>query len=204
MDRIVTCKFRWANKKVVRFKHGPMRQRSLAYWRDRGGNYINETDFATFAQEALLAAGRRTEAFNQHALLANQRNSNLSTFRALHKKYPEIDPQKLLAYLIETSSDRPGKWFATAKTLGQLDVAQQLIWQSPCDPQTLTRAARDFAAKDSSFAMQCARGALHWISEGYGYEITGIDVRTAWQLAMSTSVAVGQTDETVFRSLMWF
>jgi len=75
-------------------------------------------------------------------------------------------------------------------------VAEQLIWQSPCDPHTLIRAARDFAAKEPLFAMKCARGALHWISTGYGYEITGIDVRSAWQLAISTSESTGQATET--------
>lgn len=167
----------------------------LAYWREKGGNYVHETDFATFAEEALIAAGRRAEAFNRYALLANRANSNISMFRALHKKYPEIEPNKLLSYLIDIS-ESPGKWFATAKTLGQLEVAEQLIWKSPCDPHTLIRAARDFASKRPPFAMQCARGALHWISTGYGYEITGLDVRTAWDLAISTSETVGQTAET--------
>lgn len=168
----------------------------LAYWREKGGAYVHLIDFARFAEDALLAAGRREEAFNRYALIANQANSNISTFRAIHKKYPEIEPKKLLSYLIETSGS-PGKWFATAKTLGQLEVAEALIWQSPCDPHTLIRAARDFASKKPLFAMQCARGALHWISAGHGYEITGLDVRTAWQLAMSTSEATGQVAETV-------
>jgi len=168
----------------------------IAYWRGQGGKYIHETEFAKFAEEALLAAGRRAEAFDQYALLANRGNSNLSTFRALHKKYPEIEPNKLLFHLIGESPGSSGKWFATAKTLGQLDVAEQLIWQSPCDPHTLIRAARDFAAKEPLFAMKCARGALHWISTGYGYEITGIDVRSAWQLAISTSESTGQATET--------
>ena len=180
----------------------------LAYWRKLGDKYLPETEFAKFAEETLLVAGRRTEAFNQYALLANQANSNVSTFRALHKKYPEIEPQQLLSHLIEASGS-PGKWFATAKTLGQLEVAEKLIWQSPCDPHTLIRAARDFASKDPLFALQCARGALHWISAGYGYEVTGFDVRTAWQFATSTSLATGQTAETaafvdrVTESLPW-
>lgn len=169
---------------------------ALAYWRKLGGNYIHETEFAKFAEETLLAAGRRTEAFDQYALLANRGNSNLSTFRAIHKKYPEIEPQKLLSLLIDTSPESPGKWFATAKTLGQLELAEQLIWKSPCDPHTLIRAARDFATKQPFFAMQCARGALHWISTGYGYEITGLDVSRAWQLAISTSDVTGQATET--------
>lgn len=168
----------------------------LAYWRKLGGNYIQETKFAKFAEEALLAVGRRSEAFDRYALLANRGNSNLSTFRAIHKKYPEIDPQKLLSLLIDTSPESPGKWFATAKTIGQLEVAEQLIWQSPCDPHTLIRAARDFETKQPLFAMQCARGALHWISTGLGYEITGLDVRTAWQFAISTSDSTGQATET--------
>ena len=98
--------------------------------------------------------------------------------------------------MIDTSPESPGKWFATAKTIGQLEVAEQLIWQSPCDPHTLIRAARDFETKQPLFAMQCARGALHWISTGLGYEITGLDVRTAWQFAISTSDSTGQATET--------
>lgn len=167
----------------------------LAYWRKLGGNYIHETEFAKFAEEALMAAGRRAEAFDQYALLANRTNSNISTFRAIHKKYPEVEPNKLLSYLIAAAGS-PGKWFATAKTLGQFEVAEKLIWQSPCDPHTLTRAARDFETKQPLFALQCARGALHWISTGYGYEITGLDVNKAWQLALSISEVTGQTGET--------
>ena len=167
----------------------------LAYWRKLGGKYIHETEFAEFAEEALLAAGRRAEAFDQYALEANRANSNIATFRAIHKKYPEIEANKLLSYLIAAGGS-PGKWFATAKTLGQFEVAQQLIWQSPCDPHTLIRAARDFETKQPLFALQCARGALHWISTGHGYEITGLDVRTAWQLAVSISEATNQTGET--------
>lgn len=168
----------------------------ITYLRDGAGAYIDPTDFAKFAEQSLLAVGRRAEAFNQYALLANRANSHVATFRTLHKKYPEIEPERLLSHLIQNSPESPGKWFATAKTLGQLELAERLIWESPCDPHTLIRAARDFAAKHPAFAMQCARGALHWISTGYGYEITGIDVNTAWKLAVSTSEAVGQRAET--------
>ncbi len=183
---------KWGAKAMI--ARGQIDQ-ALAYWRECGDKYISQTEFAQFAEEALLAAGRRQEAFDQYALDANWANSHLSTFRAIRKKYPEVEPEKLLAYLIEAAGP-PGKWFATAKTLGLLEVAEKLIWQSPCDPHTLIRAARDFETKRPVFALQCARGALHWMSNGYGYEITGLDVHMAWQLAVSTSEATGQTGET--------
>jgi hypothetical protein len=59
---------------------------AIAYLRERAGSTTSETSIARFAEEELLKTGRRAEAFNQYALLANQANSNLSTFRALKKK----------------------------------------------------------------------------------------------------------------------
>lgn len=52
------------------------------------GSTTSETSIAPFAEEELLKADRRAEAFNQYALLADQANTPLATFRALSKKYP--------------------------------------------------------------------------------------------------------------------
>ena len=57
------------------------------------------------------------------------------------KKYPEIDADRLLTDLIATTPGEEGKWFATAKTLKRFDLAMQLAWKSPCDPNSLIRAA---------------------------------------------------------------
>ncbi len=160
---------------------------AIAYVRDRAGSTTSLETIARFAEAELLKAGRRAEAFDQYALLANQANSNLSTFRALAKKYPELAPDKLLDHLIGSTPGEPGKWFATAKTLKQFDRATQLAWASPCDPKTLTRAARDHLVKQPEFAMQCALAALHWMSMGHGYELTGFDAHEAHRLAIEAA-----------------
>lgn len=157
---------------------------AIGYVRERAGSTTSLETIARFAEEALLNAGRRAEAFDQYALLANQANSNLSTFRALAKKYPELAPNKLLDHLIGSTPGEPGRWFATAKTLKQFDRATQLAWASPCDPKTLTRAARDHLQQQPAFAMQCALAALHWMSMGHGYELTGFDAHEAHRLAI--------------------
>lgn len=168
---------------------------AIAYVRDRAGSTTSEETIARFAEDALLGAGRRAEAFDRYALLANQGNSNLSTFRALAKKYPELAPDKLLQHLVASTPGEPGKWFATAKTLKLFDKASALAWASPCDPKTLIRAARDHLASRPGFAMQCALAALHWMSLGHGYELTGLDVLQAHRLATEAAGTAQQTDQ---------
>ena len=168
---------------------------AIAYVRERAGSSTSLETIARFAEEALLQAGRRAEAFDQYALLANQANSNLSTFRALAKKYPELAPDKLLGHLIASTPGEPGKWFATAKTLKLFDRATQLAWASPCDPKTLTRAARDHLTKQPGFAMQAALAALHWMSMGHGYELTGLDAHEAHRLAIEAAAESQQTEQ---------
>jgi len=165
---------------------------AIAYVRERAGSTTSLETIAHFAEETLLKAGRRAEAFDKFALLANQANSNLSTFRALAKKYPELPPDKLLSHLIASTPGEPGKWFATAKTLKLFDRATQLGWASPCDPKTLTRAARDHLVKQPDFAMQCALAALHWMSMGHGYELTGFDAHEAYRLAIEAAANAEQ------------
>ena len=167
---------------------------AIAYARQHAGSTTSLETIARFAEEALLKANRRAEAFDQFALLANQANSNLSTFRALSKKYPELAPDKLLGHLIASTPGEPGKWFATAKTLKLFDRATQLAWASPCDPKTLTRAARDHLTKQPGFAMQAALAALHWMSMGHGYELTGLDVHEAHRLAIEGATNAQQTE----------
>jgi hypothetical protein len=43
---------------------------------------------------------------------------------------------------------KPVAWLAAAKAAGLYDEAIALARSSPCAPQTLTRAARDFAEKE--------------------------------------------------------
>ena len=167
---------------------------AIAYVRERARSTTSLEPIARFAEDTLLQAGRRAEAFDQYALLANQANSNLSTFRALAKKYPELAPEKLLEHLVAATPGEPGKWFATAKTLKLFDRATALAWASPCDPKTLTRAARDHLVKQPDFALQAALAALHWMSLGHGYELTGFDVMEAHRLASEAGRSTGHMD----------
>ena len=172
---------------------------AIAYVRECAGSTTSLETIARFAEEQLLKAGRRAEAFDQYALLANRANSNLSTFRALAKKYPELAPDRLLGHLIASTPSEPGKWFASAKTLGLFDRAVALAWASPCDPRTLTRAARDHLAKRPAFSMQAALAALHWMSMGHGHELTGLDVLEAHRIAMEAAQATQNSEQAQVR-----
>jgi hypothetical protein len=168
---------------------------AIAYARLRSGSASHEETIARFAEEELLKVGRRAEAFNQYALLANQANTHLSTFRVLTKKYPELAKDKLLDYLVASTPGEPGKWFATAKTLKLFDQATRLAWASPCDPKTLNRAARDHLKTQPAFALQCALAALHWMSMGHGYELTGLDVQEAYRMAIEAATVTEQNEQ---------
>jgi hypothetical protein len=167
---------------------------AIVYLRERAGSTTSETSIARFAEEELLKAGRRAEAFNQYALLANQTNTHIATFRALATKYPELGKDKLLNHLIASTPGEPGKWFATAKTLKLFDQATRLAWASPCEPRTLNRAARDHLKTQPDFAMQCALASLHWMSMGNGYELTGMDVQDAYRMAIE-GASIAQQNE---------
>ena len=52
--------------------------------------------------------------------------------------------------------------------------------RSPCEPSTLARAARDFAEKQTAFAVGAGLLSLQWLVAGYGYEVTSPDVRAAY------------------------
>ena len=168
---------------------------AIAYLRERAGSTTSETSIARFAEEELLKAGRRAEAFNQYALLANQANTQIATYRALAKKYPELAKDKLLDHLIASTPGEPGKWFATAKTLKLFEQATHLAWASPCDPKTLNRAARDHLKTQPDFAMQCALASLHWMSLGHGYELTGMDVQDAYRIAIEAAAATQRAQQ---------
>jgi len=163
---------------------------AIAYMAGRGSHDAPQAALAEFAEEALLKAGRRTEAYARYAIGANQANSKLATYRAIAKKYPEIAPDQLLSDLIQSMPGDEGKWFATAKSLKRFELATALAWLSPCDPKTLTRAARDHLASQPTFATEVALAALHWISLGHGYDLTAMDAREAYRFALDAAQSV--------------
>ena len=156
---------------------------------------------AQACEAILLSSGLLDEAYRRYAVEANQGATNLATFRAIAKKYPNKQPEVILRDLIASTPGAEGKWFAAAKDAGLFAVAAELATRSPTDPRTLTRAARDFAVKQPDFALAAGLAALHWISLGHGYDITGADVLDAYlavtQAAAGAGVPVQRVNEQI-------
>jgi hypothetical protein len=145
---------------------------------------------------ALRAVGRFEEAYERYALRTHESNTNLGIFRSLAKDYPGIDRGRILRDLISYSPlGDEGKWFATAKELGEFEVALKLVESSPCQPTTLTRAAADYVDKNPEFALGAALAALRWLCEGYGYEISSLDVLAAYRAAIEAAMRLGREAE---------
>ncbi len=146
-------------------------------------------------EEILISSGLHDEAYRRYGLRAAQGNSYLARFRAVAKRYPMKDASAILADLIAMSPGEEGKWFATAKELEHYDLALDLANRSPCDPKTLTRAARDYLDSAQEFALGSALTALRWLSEGWGYEVTHVDVMEAYDRAMDAAIRLNRADD---------
>ena len=109
--------------------------------------------------------------------------------------YPHKLPGDILADLVETTPGNEGKWFAAAKNAQLYDEAIALATRTPCDPKTLTRAARDHAEKEPSFAIEAGLLALRWLVEGCGFDITGVDVWAAYGATIKAAEQKGRVAE---------
>jgi hypothetical protein len=69
-------------------------------------------------------------------------------------------PAVVLADLVRHTPGDEGKWFAAAKDAKLFAEAVALANATPCDPKTLTRAARDFARTNPAFAAEAGLAAL--------------------------------------------
>ncbi len=168
---------------------------AIAYAEALRGPHTNPIAIAAACEAVLLAAGRVDDAYQRYALEATRGTSYLATYRALARKYPHKGSEELLGGLVATTPGDEGKWFAAAKEVGLLDDAIRLANRAPCDPKTLTRAARDFADRHPVFAVEAGVAALRSLVEGYGYEITGADVWTAYANTMKAAETVGRAGE---------
>lgn len=162
---------------------------------------LNEPDFmiSEACEEILLASGMAEEAYLRYAIEANQKTTYLATFRTIVKKYADKKPADILGDLVDSTPGNEGKWFAAAKSAGLYDEAIDQANRTPCDPRTLTRAARDMAETEPRFAVEAGVAALRWLVAGYGYDITGSDVRTAYDCTMKAAENAGCKSETFER-----
>ncbi len=172
---------------------------ALRYAEASRDNYTSPIAIAQACEEILLESGMNEEAYSRYAIEANQKTTYLATFRAIIKKYPNKNSGAVLSDLVASSNGNEGKWFAAAKSAGLYHEAVELANRSPCDPKTLTRAARDFKNKEPFFAVNTGLAALRWLIAGYGYEITGLDVQEAYRFTMEAAVNAGCRKEAMER-----
>jgi len=164
---------------------------AIRYAEDSRGLNDPGWQIAEACEAIMLSSGLAIDAYRRYAIEANQGTTNLATFRAIAKKYPSVPPEQILRDLVESTPGSEGKWFAAAKDVGLFDVAIELATRSPTDPRTLTRAARDYAEEQPEFALSAGLAALHWISRGHGYEITGGDVLDVHAAVMHAAAKAG-------------
>ena len=166
---------------------------------DSRSPWASDADIDELCEGFLLSSGLVDEAYRRYGLRANRAGIYLAWFRAVAKKYPHKKPPDILEDLVAASPGEEGKWFAAAKSAKLFDEAIAVARRSPCSPQTLTRAARDFAERRPEFALEAGMAALHWLVKGFGYEITGGDVMNAYSHTMKAAENAGRADETFRR-----
>jgi Zn-finger nucleic acid-binding protein len=156
-DRVIWPYKRWA---VMALAAAGNRPAAIEYAESCRGPWADDGDIDRLCEEMLLSSGLIDEAYERYGLRANRHGTYLATFRAVAKKYPHKKPGEILADLVNSTPGEEGKWFAAAKDAGLYDEALALASRSPCDPKTLTRAARDFAQRQPAFATQAGYLAL--------------------------------------------
>lgn len=158
-----------------------------------------DSSISRTCEAILLDMGRSEDAYDLYAHEANRRGTYLATFRAIVRKYPERSPAEILSDLVSDTPGQEGKWFAAARSFGLYEEAIELARRSPCDPKTLTRAARDEAESHPRFAVEAGLTALAWLLQGYGYEIQPLDAVAAFDFTMAAAENAGIKEETLMR-----
>ena len=184
---------RWAVKALA--AQGK-RAEAIRYAESCRNAWASDLDIDQLSEEILLSSGLVDQAYERFGLRANRAGTYVAWFRAVAKKYPHKKPAEILEDLVAETPGEEGKWFAAAKEAKLFDEAIALANSTPCSPQTLARAARDFAEKNPRFAVEAGMASLRWLVEGYGYEITGLDVLNAYTHTMKAAEYAGCVDET--------
>ncbi len=179
---------RWAVKAMIA---QDKRAEAIRYAESCRGPRASDREIDGFCEEILLSSGLVDEAYERYGLQANRAGTYLAWFRAVARKYPHKEPDEILDDLVDLTPGEEGKWFAAAKSVKRFDKAVELANRTPCSPQTLTRAARDFAENEPGFAVEAGLTALRWLAEGYGYEVTSVDVLNAYDFTMKAAENAG-------------
>jgi hypothetical protein len=183
---------RWAVKALAaQGRHAD----ALRYAEECRNPWASDAAIDAVCEQILLSTGNIDDAYARYALTANRAGTYVAWFRAIAKKYPHKPAATILSDLVRLTPGDEGKWFAAAREAKLFDEAIALANQAPCDPRTLTRAARDYAEKNPAFATEAGMAALHWLIQGHGYEITSADVWAACSNTIGAARNAGRGDE---------
>ena len=183
---------RWAVKAMVaQGRHAE----AIAFAESCRDPWANSQDIDGLCEGILRSTGRTDEAYSRYALTANRTHTYLGWFRAVVKKYPDKPRGDVLLDLVQLTPGDEGKWFAAAKDAKLFDEAVALANRTPCDPKTLTRAARDFVEKNPAFAVEAGLAALRWLVQGHGYEVTSADVWAAYAHTIKAATNAHRSEE---------
>ncbi len=184
---------RWAAKALAAMGR---KSEAIRYAESCRGPWTPDASVDAICEEILLSSSLVEEAYARYGLHANRGPTYSASFRAVMKKYPQKAAGDVLKDLVATTPGEEGKWFAAAKDAGLYDEAIALAHRTPCDPRTLTRAARDYTDRQPAFATEAGLLALHWLVQGYGYEIRGADVWAAHSNTIKAAERAGRLAET--------
>jgi hypothetical protein len=109
---------------------------ALCYAEASRGLNDNPERIARTCEEILLSIGRREEAYERYALASNRGTLNVATYRSIVRKSPEQDPSRILRDLVAATPGEEGKWFATAKKVGDLELAARLAINRRATPRS--------------------------------------------------------------------
>jgi len=187
---------RWAVKAMVaQGRHAE----AVAFAESCRNPWASSQDIDGLCEDILRSTGRMDEAYSRYALTANRTHTYLGWFRAVVKRYPDRPRGDVLLDLVQLTPGDEGKWFAAAKDAKLFDEAVALANRTPCDPKTLTRAARDFAEKNPAFAVEAGLAALRWLVQGYGYKVTSADVWAAYVHTIKAAATADRGEEVLGR-----
>jgi len=171
------------------------KEEAIRYAESLRSPWASDHDIDSVCEEILLSSGLIDDAYARYGIRANRGGTYLATFRGVSKKYPHKAAREVLADLVKTTPGDEGKWFAAAKDAGLYEEALLLAGRTPCDPKTLSTAARDHAVTEPAFAVGAGMLALQWLVMGYGYEITSVDVWDAYRATLSAADRLGSSAE---------
>lgn len=197
LDLLAQAKFKFWNYRrfgiKALFTMGKLNE-ALKYAEESGGLNVPKSKIASACEEILITMGLEEEAYDKYAIEANQKLTNVATFRAIVKKYLFKSPLDILKKLIEDHPGEERKWFAAAKDAGFFELAIELARKNPADPHTLIRASKEYAISKSDFAISSGIASLHWIIQGYGYEISSADIITVYSAIMAAAKSAEISD----------